>query len=111
MTTYTLFMSVRTTPEWLRLSPADRFGFLGKEIAPILKAHPEVRMRFFDAEAFSARVSDMVVWETADLDRYRSLIDGLRETRFWDTYFEVVDIVPAVENDYASHYRVAPIGG
>jgi hypothetical protein len=106
---HTIFMLVRATETWLALAPKDRFAFLGATVAPILKRHPDTRLRFFDAEAYSARVSDVAMWQTSDLADYRALIDDLRETPFWGTYFEVVEIVPAVENDYARHYGVAPV--
>jgi hypothetical protein len=59
----------------------------------------------------TARVSDVIVWETTDLTAYRRLVDRLRETEFWGRYFEVLDIIPAVENDYAASYNRAPISG
>jgi hypothetical protein len=40
---------------------------------------------------------------------YQFLIEELRETRFWGTYFEIVEIVPAIENAYALYYAVEPI--
>ncbi|MFM7403412.1 MAG: darcynin family protein [Erythrobacter sp.] len=109
-TTYTIFMLIRTTAEWLALAPAERFAFLGSDIEPILKQHPDVRMRFFDAEAFSAHASDVVVWETQALGSYQSVVESLRESKFWTTYFEVREIIPAIENAYARHYDVAPVG-
>ena len=107
---FSIFMLVRTTPQWLALKPEQRFAFLGSDIEPILKKHPGVRMRFFDSEAYNARVSDVILWETADLGRYQSVVESLRESRFWGTYFEVVDILPAIENAYAAHYDVKPVG-
>lgn len=107
---FSIFMLVRTTPQWLALRPEERFAFLGTDIEPILKKHPAVRMRFFDSEAYHARVSDVILWETADLGQYQSLVEELRESRFWGTYFEIVDILPAIENAYAAHYDVKPIG-
>lgn len=109
-TTHSIFMLVRTTPEWLALPPKERFAFLDTTIRPILRAHPAVRMRFFDAEAFSARVSDVVMWETEDLGAYDSVVEALRETPFWGRYFEITEILPAIENAYARHYGVAPVG-
>ncbi|MFM7347080.1 MAG: darcynin family protein [Tagaea sp.] len=106
---HTVFMSLRATPTWLALEPKDRFAFLEAEIVPILRRHAGVRLRFFDAEAYSADVSDVAVWETDDLRAYRKLVDDLRETRFWGAYFDVVGIVPAVENDYARSYGRAPL--
>ena len=108
--THTIFMLVKTTKAWLAMNPPARFAFLGDVVVPILKAHPAVKLRFFDAEGFNARVTDVAVWETTDLSAYQKLVDRLRETPFWDGYFEIVEIVPAVENGYAATYGVAPIG-
>jgi hypothetical protein len=106
---FTIFMLVRTTPEWLALSPEKRFGFLGEAILPILGRHQGVALRFFDAEAYSARVSDVAVWTTRDLPAFQSIVEELRETKFWGAYFEIVEILLSVENGYAAHYREAPV--
>lgn len=108
--TRTFFMLLRATPEWLGLAPPARFAFLDTVLRPLLAAHPGVRLRFFESEAYSARVSDLAVWETADLEAWESLVEGLREGPFWDRYFAVLDILPAVENAFAAHYGVAPLG-
>jgi hypothetical protein len=106
---HTFFMLVRTTPPWLQLTPTERFGFLGDVIAPILAKHTGVSMRFFDAEAFHGRYTDVVMWETDTVMAYQALVEDLRETLFWDTYFEVVDIIASIENAYSLHYEVTPL--
>lgn len=108
--THTLFMMVKTTNAWLARSPQERFAYLGASIEPILKQHPAVKMRFFDSEAFSSRVTDVIVWETQQLREYQAVVEKLRETEFWGTYFDVVEIIPAIENAYAAHYDVKPVG-
>lgn len=108
--TLTFFMLVRTTPAWLALTPPERFAWLGKTVEPLLAAHPAVSLRYFDAEAFTGHFTDVLMWETADLSAYQSLVEGLRETAFWGTYFEVREIVPAIENAYATHYGVKALG-
>ncbi|MYR62585.1 darcynin, partial [Streptomyces sp. SID625] len=35
---------------------------------------------------------------------YQLLIDALRETPFWDRYFEIVDLLVGTENGYARTY-------
>ncbi len=105
---HAFFMSVRTTPDWLLLIPKERFAFLDDVIRPILVKHPTVTMRYFDAEAFTAQVTDVLLWETADVMAYQAVVEDLRETLFWGTYFEVVSIVPAIENGYAIHYGIDP---
>jgi hypothetical protein len=102
------FMLVKTTNIWLRLSPKERFQFLETTIYPILKKHPAVKMRFFDSEAFSGRYTDVLMWE-ADVKDYQFLVEELRETLFWGAYFEIIEIVPAIENAYALYYDVDPI--
>lgn len=106
---HTFFMLVRTTPTWLALTPTERFAFLGETIQPLLGRNPRVGMRFFDSEAFSSRYSDVIMWETEDLLAYQAVVEELRETPFWGAYFDVVEIVPSIENAYARHYDVAPI--
>ena len=107
---HVFFMLVRTTAAWLQLPPSDRFAFLGEMIVPVLGRNPEVHMRFFDSEAFASRFSDVIMWETHDVLAYQAVVEELRETAFWGTYFEVREIVPSIENACARHYGVTPVG-
>jgi hypothetical protein len=100
----TLFMLLRSQPSWLRLSRAERQAFIAAEIAPILERYPAVSLRFFDAEAFTGRCTDVLVWTAADLKSWSFLMDALRDTAFFAApYYEVVDIIPALENAYADY--------
>ncbi len=101
---FTLFMLVKTTTAWLALAPKKRFAYFDEAIQPVLKKHPAVSLRYFDAEAYNARVSDVLMWQTTDRGQYESLVEGLRETLFWDHYFEIIEILPAIEDAYADHY-------
>ncbi len=104
--TFTIFMLIKTTPTWLQLAHKERFAFLNNTIKPILTDHLEVSMRFFDAEAYSEVASDVIVWETQNLWCYQSVVENLRESNFWSAYFDVVYIIPSIENAYAGHYDV-----
>ncbi len=97
---------------FLELSPKppERFAFVRTVIEPLLGQHQAVKLRFFDAEAFSTVCSDLLMWETQSLEAYQSLVEGLRESPFWGHSFDVLHIVPAVENGYATHYQERPIG-
>ncbi len=108
-TNHAFFMLVHATTDWLALAPADRFAFVDKVMRPILKRHPDVSLRYFDSEAFHGRFSDVLLWETASILSYQEVVEELRETKFWDHYFEVRDVVPSIENAYAIHYDVAPV--
>jgi len=102
----TIFFLLHATPRWLALSPAARDGFVRDELRPILARHPAVRLRYFDAEAYCAATSDVLMWETDDDRAYRAVVEALRETAFWGGYFEVREIIPCVEDDFARHYAV-----
>lgn len=107
---FTIFMAVKTTPAWLAKPPKDRFAFFDSTIRPILAEHAEVQLRYYDVEAFTGEATDVLIWETTDLMRYQSLIENLRETLFWDHYFQIRFIWQGVENAYAQHYKVKPLG-
>lgn len=101
----TAFMLVKTTPEWLALTVAERVHAFTTQVLPAIKAKTSgVRSRFYDTEFYSARVTDVWVWEAEDHHAYQLLIDALRETPFWDRYFEVVDLLVGTENGYARTY-------
>ncbi|AFY93563.1 darcynin family protein [Chamaesiphon minutus] len=103
------FMLLKTTASWLQIPTLQRFEFIDEIIKPILDRHPAVKMRFFDSEAFLGRFTDVMRWETADIKEYQALVEQLRETLFWGTYFEIVEIVPASENAYAIFNEVSSI--
>jgi dolichyl-phosphate-mannose--protein O-mannosyl transferase len=102
--TQTYFMLVKTTNAWLQIPVKERFEFKANIITPILQKYPAVKMRFFDSEAFSGHVTDVLMWETSNVMEYQFLIDELRETLFWGTYFEVVEIIPAIEDAHLLSY-------
>ncbi|GGY42388.1 darcynin family protein [Streptomyces xanthochromogenes] len=106
----TAFMLVKTTPEWLALTVEERVAAFTTQVLPVIKAKTTgVRSRFYDTEFYSARVTDVWVWEAEDHHAYQLLIDALRETPFWDRYFEVVDLLVGTENGYARTYGVEAI--
>jgi len=105
----TVFMLIKATPAWLALPPKQRMAFFAEKIRPLLADRPQLRLRYFDAEFYTARCSDVMMWETDEPAVYRALVEDLRETLFWDHYFQVVEIIPAVEDAYADHYHEAPL--
>ncbi|MDT0475452.1 darcynin family protein [Streptomyces griseoviridis] len=103
----TAFMLVKTTPEWLAMTVEERVAAFTEQVVPAVKAKTSgVRSRFYDTEFYSARVTDVWVWEADDHEAYQLLVDALRETPFWDRYFEVVDLLVGTENGYARTYGV-----
>jgi hypothetical protein len=103
-TRYTYFMLVRTTPQWLSLSREARMTFADQVFKPVVGKFPAVSLRYFDAEAFNARCTDVLMWETADPAQYNFMVDALRDTPMYSVpYFEIVDIIGAVEDSYAAY--------
>ncbi|MFM0205181.1 hypothetical protein PQR53_35770 [Paraburkholderia fungorum] len=101
-TVLTVFMLVKTTPEWLGFSAGERFRLLREHVEPIIEMHAdEVSLRFYDVEFYSARVTDIWVWDATSHHAYELLVEALRETPFWDRFFEIVEILPGVENAFA----------
>lgn len=101
----TVFMLVKTTRLWLDKPVEDRFAWGEAVLEPILKKHGDgVSLRFFDVEFYSARVTDIFVWSVDDRKAYEMLVEELRETEFWDKYFEIVEILAGVEDAYADNY-------
>lgn len=107
----TVFMLVKTQPEWLAFDIDTRFALLAQHVEPILARYRDsVSFRFYDVEFYSARVTDMWVWDAKDHHSYEMVVEVLRETPFWDRYFAIVEILPAVENAYAANYGRNAIG-
>ena len=107
----TIFMLVKTTPEWLSLPVERRFEALRRDVEPLLAKHRgEIRLRFYDTEFYSARITDIWIWEAKHHHAYELLVEALRETPFWDRYFEIVEILPGVENAYARNNGRAALG-
>jgi hypothetical protein len=107
----TVFFLVRASAEWLKLNPTERNGFVSSVLRPILQRYPEVRLRYFDAEAYSADVSDVLEWEFASDRAYEAVVESLRETPFWNHYFEVLKIIRCVKDGFARHYGIEGFGG
>ena len=100
----TFFMSLRSQPSWLAFTRQQRADYIDEHVRPIFARWPQVRMRFYDAEAFSGRCTDMAVFQTADLRAYGFLVDALRDIAFFGLpYFEVLDVIPALEDGYVDY--------
>ena len=101
----TVFMLVKTMSEWLEMSIDKRFEVFNGVLGPLLKKHgDEIKFRFFDTEFYSARVTDVWVWEAKSRHAYEMVIEALRESPLWDRLFSIVEILAGVENAYARNY-------
>tara|TARA_R110002033_G_scaffold39600_2_gene79565 strand:+ start:2671 stop:2997 length:327 start_codon:yes stop_codon:yes gene_type:complete len=104
---WTIFMLLRATPHWLGHTITERDSIAADCLAQA-GLGDLVSMRFYDAEAFSGTCSDVAVFETRDLRAYYFVVERLRNTPlFGKPYFDVIDIIPALENGHQTFQREA----
>lgn len=95
-TPITVFLLVRTTPAWLRLTRHER-----RTVAQTALEKMTGDIRHFDAEAFYGRATDLIMWQSVDMLSYHADIERLRDTAlFAEPYFEIVDVIPAIEDGF-----------
>jgi len=98
---YTVFMLLKATPHWLALDRAQRDVVYDNALMQVFNRFPSVRMRFFDASAFSGRCSDVVVWETTDMPEYREAVAALHQHAFFGKpCFEIVEVITSVPDGW-----------
>jgi hypothetical protein len=95
-----IFVHLKTTRYWLDLPNEKRAAFFEGTVKPLLRKCPDVKIRFFEPEAFSTAATDILLCETKSLSTWAWFCDHLRDTLFWDHYFEVREILPALEGNY-----------
>lgn len=106
----TVFMLVKTNPEWLAMPVEQRFSEIAKHLQPALERHPSVDFRWYDTEFYTARVTDTWMLEASNPHEYELVVEELRETPLWDRYFSIVEILPGILNAYADNYGRSPVG-
>lgn len=97
---YVAFVLLRALPAWLSLSRAAR-GEIAASIQSTVFESSDVSVRYFDAEAFVARVSDVAMFEFSDMKAYYFMMEKLRDSPMLaHPYFQVEEIIPAIEEGY-----------
>ena len=99
---YTVLFLYTVTPAWLRLSRAERNAFNATHVRPIFEKHAErISARFCDAEAFSARCSDFVIFQMRALKDFYAMFEELRDTPlFTEPYLTVNDLIVGLEDGF-----------
>ncbi len=96
----TVFVLLKTTTAWLRLSREDRNKIADQVLANVL-AGDETTLRMFDAEAFTARCTDVAMFQSRDMQSFYYAIERLRDSVLITTpYFEIVEIIPTIEDGF-----------
>lgn len=96
----TVFLMLRARPEWLALDRARRNEIAGAAMEEAF-GNGAVTLRFFDAEAFHGRVSDVAMIEADDPRAHYFAMERLRDSPLLSVpYFDLVDVVPAYEDGF-----------
>ncbi|MDI7690609.1 darcynin family protein [Cronobacter malonaticus] len=96
--TVTLFMLVKANRSWLDASAEARQRNIATHLAPLLtKYEGALRLRCFDTEFYSARISDIWIWEAESHAAWQGFTEALRDTPFWNDFFEIKEILQGVE--------------
>jgi len=104
---YTFFMLLQSTPRWCALALDEQQAHHDALLSRVFEVYPELSLRHFDSTAFAGRCSDVLFWETSDVAQYHEAARALRAGGPLDAaWFEVVDVIPAVEDD---GYDVDPL--
>lgn len=95
---------MRATKEWLALMREQRNEFVKNNLNPLFAKYTSVSVRFYDAEAFSTRCSDIAVFEADNLQDYYFLMDVIRDSKIFTVpYFEFIEIIPAIEGGFVEY--------
>lgn len=93
----TTFLHLIARPEWLSLSREERRRIGDGAMA----AAGFASVRHFDAEAFSAVCSDVVMVTAPDARAQNAAMERLRDTPiFAAPYFDLVAIIPTLEDGF-----------
>ncbi|MEU8520791.1 darcynin family protein [Streptomyces sp. NBC_01216] len=100
---YVVINMLQFQPAWLRLERGER-AHVWETVKTLAGRARGVRLRWFDAEAFSAEYSDVLFVETDDLAAYYMFWEAVRDTELFTVpYVEVKQVVTAVEEGFAAY--------
>lgn len=96
----TIFLLLAASPKWLALDRSERDDISDAALNAVF-CDETITFRFYDAEAFNAHVSDIMVITAETATAYYFAIERLRDTALVaNSYWQIVDIIPAYEDGY-----------
>lgn len=100
-----VFVCLRALPSWLRLPRPERERIATAALLPALEGR-SVTLRHFDAEAFSADCSDVVLFEADDAVQFNGVMEALRDSPlFAEPFFDLIRIIPTIEDGFRHYER------
>lgn len=102
-TWWVIVVQLTALPAWLALPREQRKGIADRAAGQV-RRYSDVRLRWLDAEAFTAECSDVLLAETGDLAAWYHLFETLRDTELFTTpYFRLERVVAGIEDGYRAY--------
>lgn len=96
----TVFVLLKTTVSWLRLSRNERNEIAEKVLSSVI-VNSDVTLRMFDTEAFTTRCTDVAMFQAKDMQSFYFAIERLRDSvLITEPYFEIAEIIPTIEDGF-----------
>jgi len=103
-TRFAIFLLLKATDEWLRLARENRREISARHVGQTLAVYPSLKLRQFDAEAFTTDCSDVMLIETESLTDYYDFIERLRDSPIVTVpYFRFIKIIVAIEDGFRDY--------
>jgi hypothetical protein len=97
---YVAVVLLEFQPAWLALSRSQRAARL-EELRPAFERHPDVALRWLDADALGHGYSDFVLCEFSDLERYHFLWEEIRDSSLFSVPFVAIkDVMLGIEGGF-----------
>jgi hypothetical protein len=90
-------------PRWLAL-PREERRKVAAVVTEIVARHPDVAVRWFDADALGHGYTDFVTCEFSEMAAYHFLWEELRDSTLFTTpYVHIKDVVLGIERGYEAY--------
>jgi hypothetical protein len=101
---YAIFHLIELLPAWLALTREARRQAADRALAHFAASPGVASVRWFDAEAFSAGVSDVLMIEADDLFQYYRIWERVRDTELFTVpYLTIHKTVVGIEQGHRAH--------
>ena len=106
---YVAVVLLEFQPAWLALSRPERAARL-EALRPAFERHPDVALRWLDADALGHGYSDFVLCEFGDFERYHFLWEEIRDSSLFSVpYVAIKDVMLGIEGGF-ERYEASQTG-
>ncbi|WP_248925120.1 darcynin family protein [Paenibacillus hamazuiensis] len=97
-------VTIEVDASWLALPRETRRTYAAEVYAIAGRYSGEVRVKYFDADAFSGKCSDFVICETENTMAYHSIWEEIKDSPvFSNGFFRIKDVLFGIQNAYQAY--------